>query len=310
METPLVSVIVSCYNHELYIRECLDGILMQQTDFPFEIIIGDDCSTDNSLTILREYEQKHPDIIKVIASKENLYSKKILLVYTQSYPKSRGKYIALCEGDDYWIDPHKLQRQVDFLESHPQYSMCFHDYMIKNGDKMYPHHYQLKKDCDVSISDLINFHVCQTATVVERRTVWESPEFWAYINDPNRSYGDINNYTACAESGKIRHLTGYWSIYRKHGESVTAHDEKDNLAEHKQIKGLKAIIRNYGNKYYFLSRNFRSMQYLERSSILIAQKKYFSGIFLKLVAFLLSPILVIKLYLRQYSTNCCTFDKN
>lgn len=126
MSVPLVSIICCAYNHEPYIRQCLDGFIMQETNFPFEVLIHDDASTDRTADIIREYETKYPEIIKPIYQTENQYQKKTGILKTFQYPRVKGKYIAMCEGDDYWTDPLKLQKQVDFLETHPDYSMCSH----------------------------------------------------------------------------------------------------------------------------------------------------------------------------------------
>lgn len=123
----LVSICSLTYNHAPYIRQCLDGMLMQKTNFDFEIIINDDCSTDGTTEIIREYVEKYPDIIKPIYHEENQYQKGVRGMFAKFvFPKAQGKYIAFCEGDDYWTDPLKLQKQVDFLEANPNYSVCFH----------------------------------------------------------------------------------------------------------------------------------------------------------------------------------------
>ena len=132
---PLVSISCKTYNHASYIRKCLDGFVIQKTTFPVEILIHDDASTDGTQDIIREYEIKYPEIIKPIYQKENQYSKGIPIGITFNIPRAKGKYIALCEGDDYWTDPYKLQKQVDFLESHPDFVMCSHrwqDYIQKD----------------------------------------------------------------------------------------------------------------------------------------------------------------------------------
>lgn len=146
VNTPLVTIQCLVYNHEPYLRQCLDGFVMQKTNFKFEAIVHDDCSTDSSVTIIKEYAEKYPDIIKPIYEIENQYSKAgfqgILKIL---YEMSVGKYIAFCEGDDYWIDPLKLQKQVDFLESNPEcaYSCC--RYMVydefTHKEYLYPNKY-------------------------------------------------------------------------------------------------------------------------------------------------------------------------
>lgn len=127
MSTPLVTIRCLVYNHEPYLRQCLDGFVMQKTNFPFEAIVHDDASTDRSAEIIREYAEKYPDIIKPIFETENQYSKRNGSIRRIMNEHTRGKYVALCEGDDYWIDPYKLQKQVDFLERHLDYGLVYTD---------------------------------------------------------------------------------------------------------------------------------------------------------------------------------------
>lgn len=128
MEKPLVSICCVTYNHENYIRDCLDSFLMQKTNFQFEVIIHDDASTDNTAKIICEYVEKYPDLFVPILQTDNQYSKGIKPYQTYVYPRAKGKYIAVCEGDDYWTDPYKLQKQVDFLESNNDYVLTCHRY--------------------------------------------------------------------------------------------------------------------------------------------------------------------------------------
>ncbi|WP_150468057.1 glycosyltransferase family 2 protein [Francisella sp. SYW-9] len=126
-EKPLVSVCCAAYNHEAYINKAIDSFLMQKTDFPFEIIISDDCSTDNTAKIISEYQAKYPNIIKSIFQTENQFCKGVTPFIDILIPESKGKYIATCESDDYWTDSHKLQKQVDFLEQNPNFMGCVHN---------------------------------------------------------------------------------------------------------------------------------------------------------------------------------------
>lgn len=133
MSNIIVSVCVLSYNHEKYLRDCLEGIVKQKTTFPIEAWVHDDASTDSSPLIIKEYQNRYPDIIKPILQTENQYSKKDGSIIAKFvYPICTGKYIALCEGDDYWIDPYKLQKQVDFLETHPDYSCHAHNSITLN----------------------------------------------------------------------------------------------------------------------------------------------------------------------------------
>ena len=127
MADVLVSIKCLVYNHEPYLRQCLDGFVMQKTSFAFEAIVHDDASTDNSAAIIREYAEKYPDIIKPIYETENQYSKHdgSLRRIMDSAISPSSKYLAICEGDDYWTDPLKLQKQYDIMEKHPDCTICF-----------------------------------------------------------------------------------------------------------------------------------------------------------------------------------------
>lgn len=120
---PLLSVVTITYNHKPYIRKCIEGVLMQKVNFPMEFIIAEDCSTDGTRAICEEYASKYSELIRLIISNTNIGCNPNEL---RAMTAAKGKYIAYCEGDDFWTDPLKLQKQVDFLESHPEYSVCFH----------------------------------------------------------------------------------------------------------------------------------------------------------------------------------------
>ena len=131
----IVSVFCLAYNHEKFIRQTLDGFVMQKTSFRFEVLVHDDASTDSTADIIREYEKKYPDIIKPVYQTTNQYSRNVGIIKNILYPEAKGKYFAWCEGDDYWTDPLKLQRQAEALDSNPNCSACFHKvaYMSING---------------------------------------------------------------------------------------------------------------------------------------------------------------------------------
>lgn len=118
---PMVSIRTSTYNHGRYIRQCIESILAQKVNFKYEFIIGEDCSTDDTRKIVLEYAEKYPDIIRVVTADKNLGMKANGM---RCIERCRGKYIAICEGDDYWADPYKLQKQVDYMESHPECAVC------------------------------------------------------------------------------------------------------------------------------------------------------------------------------------------
>lgn len=151
---PLLTIRCRTFNHVNFIRKCLDGFVMQQTTFPFVAIVHDDASTDGTADIVREYAEKYPDIIKPILQTENQYSKKDGSIGHILNAHTRGKYVALCEGDDYWTDPQKLQKQVDFMETHPEYSLvCSNATILSNGRELDWKRYD--KSCDVPMKDVI-----------------------------------------------------------------------------------------------------------------------------------------------------------
>jgi len=132
-DQPLVSICCITYNHVNYIRDCLDGFLMQEVDFPYEIIINDDCSTDGTVEIIKEYADRYPSVIQPVFQKENQYRKGVHGIFaTFTFPTARGKYIAMCEGDDHWTDPLKLKKQAAFLESNPDYSFVCGGYISRD----------------------------------------------------------------------------------------------------------------------------------------------------------------------------------
>ena len=135
MEDIMVSIFCPTYNHEKYIKKCLDGFVFQKTNFKFEALVFDDCSTDNTRQIIKEYAAKYPDIIKPILPQKNIVQNEGWWALNMTaFEKVRGKYYIICEGDDYFTDENKLQKQVDFLENNPSYAGCFHPVEIVYDD--------------------------------------------------------------------------------------------------------------------------------------------------------------------------------
>ena len=122
-EEPMLSVVIISYKQAKYIKEAIDSVLMQKVNFKYELLLADDCSKDGTLEIIKEYEKKYPDIVRVLERKENYGASKNFL---DACKNTKGKYITKLEGDDYWIDENKLQIQVDFLEQHPNYYTIAH----------------------------------------------------------------------------------------------------------------------------------------------------------------------------------------
>lgn len=151
MSDVIVAIKCLVYNHEPYLRDCLEGFVMQQTNFPFVAIVHDDASTDSSAAIIREYEEKYPNIIKPIYETENQYSKRdgsVGRIMDEAIDATGAKYVAMCEGDDYWTDSLKLQKQVDFMEANPECGLCYTDYSKCNsgGELIEDSHYMKSGD--------------------------------------------------------------------------------------------------------------------------------------------------------------------
>ena len=215
---PLVSICCLVYNHEQYLRDCFEGFVKQQTTFPFEILVHDDASTDHSADIIREYTEKYPNLFKPIYQKENQYSKGVRISFEYQYPRAQGKYIALCEGDDYWTDPNKLQMQVDFLEAHPEYSMCFHGAKVKYEDSLHTYaEYNSVQNKDYTAEELLDHWIIPTASIIMRKEC----SFFPIKNSSAILTGDIFICFACLSMGKIRGFDKTMSAYRVHAGSIT-----------------------------------------------------------------------------------------
>lgn len=216
-ETPMVSVVCATYNQEAYIRQCLEGIMMQKTSFSFEVLINDDASTDNTASIIKEFEIKYPKHIKPIYQKENQYSKGIKIDPNYNIPRAQGKYIAMCEGDDYWIDELKLQKQFDFMENHPECTMCFHDAEIENNlkDKTISH-IQIE-DREYFSNELFSNWIVPTASMFFRKDFLD----FKILTNKNILNGDLIYILLAAEKGKVYGLSEKMSTYRMHEEGVT-----------------------------------------------------------------------------------------
>ncbi|TDV63490.1 glycosyltransferase family A protein [Pseudomonas sp. LP_7_YM] len=164
---PLVSIVCPAYNQEAYIAQTLEGFLMQQTTFAFEILVNDDASTDDTARIIADYVKRYPTLIRPFYQQTNQYSQGHPPV-PRLFGKARGRYIAYCEADDYWTDPRKLQIQVEFLESHPDYVLTYHDAIPFDTKGQYPVQLQGKLRGDATALELQKARPISTLTTVFR----------------------------------------------------------------------------------------------------------------------------------------------
>lgn len=242
MKEVLVSIKCLVYNHEPYLRQCLDGFVMQKTNFVFEAIVHDDASTDSSAAIIREYAEKYPNIIKPIFETENQYSKKDgslgRIMNAAIHPNA--KYIALCEGDDYWIDPYKLQKQVDFLESNEDYGLSFTDCKVFHEDRAILE--EPKRDCtDLPIDDcyfnlLLEKNVIPTLTVVVRKDL-----YLAACNFINGTIWDRMLWIFVAKKCRFKYMKCSTGVYRILRESAS-HSQNPKILLANWDRGTRDLL--------------------------------------------------------------------
>lgn len=216
--TPLVAIRCITYNHEPYIRDALEGFVMQKTDFPFVAVVHDDASTDRTADIIREYAAKYPHIIKPIYETENQYSKgdgSMSRMMNRAVVATGAKYIALCEGDDYWTDPLKLQKQVDFLESHPDYSLVFAKTKVVYPTGKTGFFFDHLENRDYSPVEIYKTWTVPTATVLLNAKVYTSRCFAQLQNIKRPVMGDITLFLSCSTLGRLHCLGDVVSVYRK-----------------------------------------------------------------------------------------------
>jgi glycosyltransferase involved in cell wall biosynthesis len=254
--------------------------MMQKTDFPFEVLIHDDASKDATADIVREYETLYPEIIKPIYSTENKYSKGIDIFSSILLPKAKGKYIAICEGDDYWTDPLKLQKQVDFLESNPNYALVCHQYSIKKGTAYESSAEWLKSishfDHELYISS--NTWFIQPLTVLFRTCIFNHTDYSLYRNSK-----DVTLFYYLLKFGDGFLMQDEMGVYRLHGGgSFSNLTWADKIIEN--LKTISSIndVECDKTSAFMLKRYFDgNVSYLGRKTIL-EERQFFYSLFRKL----------------------------
>lgn len=216
-EEPEVSIVCHAFNHENFLEQAIKGFLSQKTNFSFEIILHDDASTDGTKAIIEKYQKSYPKIIFSILQKENQYSQKRSIGANFTFPKCKGKYIAMCEGDDFWTDEFKLQKQYDFLEKNLNYVVCWTNYnqfdgnsFIETGfDKLYPEVYTL------DLENVFDYYITYTLTVFFKR---EALDYKALNNF--KYVKDNTLYSLLLVNGKGAFLNFKSAVYRWHEGGV------------------------------------------------------------------------------------------
>ncbi len=218
------------YNHEKFIAQAIEGVMMQKTNFDYKLIIGEDCSTDKTREICIEYQNKFPDKIQLILNEQNIG---MLPNFIDVLQNAKGKYIAILEGDDYWTDPYKLQKQVDFLEANPEYVLCHHDAVF-----LYEENSEVSKDrlvnfdfeYDNDTKDLLIENRVSTLTAMFRNNlIGDFPE-WFF----NAFTGDWPLWILLSQFGKLKYLPFTGAVYRVHENGITAQKREKNLVKRRE----------------------------------------------------------------------------
>lgn len=231
-----VSVLMLAYNFERYIDEAIRGVMHQRCGFDFELVIGDDCSSDGTVERCRRWAEKYPGRIKILTSERNAG---LLPNFMRTYGSCSGEYVAICEGDDYWIDRTKLQRQVDFLDAHADYSMCVHrvvNYYEEDGSMSLSNGGQ---KCDNDILDLARCNFVTNVSVMFRRcNVATLPGWMADVATYDYAMHMLN-----AEHGKMRYMNRCMAVYRKRSEALWSRAGADK--QYRMAMQVRKVLMRY-----------------------------------------------------------------
>ncbi len=273
METPLVTIFCLVYNHGKFLRLCLDGFISQKVNFSVEIVIHDDASTDESLQIIREYMERYPEWNwRPILQKQNQYSQ-ANCVMKLSMPHVQGKYLAWCEGDDYWTDPYKLQKQVDFLEANPDFSICLHKSRMKwekseQEDELIPQESRYNGSSIVTLDDYIKEGNYFATNSIVYRWCFDRENFKFEEQFPDDILpGDSMLHMMHLKRGSAMVLPDEMSVYRKHAGGVWF---DSNHSEAFYTRNALKMVNFYSAAERVLKRDFRGARLMILKTCLLS----------------------------------------
>lgn len=253
----MVSVVTLAYNQERYIRQALDSILMQECDFTVECIVGDDCSSDSTAAIIREYEQRHPDRIKPVIRTRNVGARRNL---ADLLDRCSGRYVAVLDGDDYWTSPHKLQRQVEFMQANPECALSFHGvYAVDEAGE--PHDMDLccTRPTRSEITDLLHENFISTCTVMYRWGLVGKLPDWFF----ETWISDYSIHVLHARHGWIGFIDEVMAAYRIHGDGMWSGEHAESRMQ-EFVKTLHFLDAELDYRYHdLIERSIHLQTYCE-----------------------------------------------
>ena len=272
MDEITVTVVCMAYNHADYIRDALEGFVAQRTGFPFEVIVHDDASTDGTADIIREYAGRFPDIIRPVFQKENQYSKGIPVTRDSIFPMIRGRYVALCEGDDWWTDPSKLRKQVEALDNHPDADICTHRATRRRKGRFDGWVAPAWRDCVIPVEKVIlggGAHFCATSSYLCRREAYLE---WTPMREVR-----MNDYALAIQAslrGGMVYLNEPMSVYRKgvKGSWTSLNRGNKKIANKEVIIRMLSALDGYTDGKYHDIIVLRQKMF--RSDILMIRRDY------------------------------------
>lgn len=297
-----VSVLIVTYNHEKYISQALDGVLAQEVNFEYEIVVGEDCSTDSNRNILLEYHKKYPHKIRLLLNEKNQGACEN---FVRTFTACSGDYIAYLDGDDYWTSPNKLQKQIDFLDAHPECTICFHPVKViydnnTEYSSVYPPAY---KKTISTIDDLVRVNFIPSCSAVFRGRLFDAFPEWYFT----LKVGDWPLHILNAQHGDIGLIDEIMAVYRLHSGGVWSREKNikqieitiqtlNAINEHLKYRYDRSVKSTLSKLYYGLARSYDEGNYVEnaKTSLLICLRICFPCIFTPVFGIM---ALFIKLYL-------------
>jgi glycosyltransferase involved in cell wall biosynthesis len=255
-----VTVLVMTYNHVRFIAQAMDSVLAQRTDFAYEILVSEDCSTDGTREAVIEYQRRHPDKIRLLLSERNLRSNAVV---SRGIEAARGTYIAFLDGDDYWTSSDKLRRQVEFLRAHPQCSLCFHNARVVHDDGSRPEHNWTPENHPTfsTFEDIwMGNFIPMCSTLFRRASLGAIPPWYEFLFPIT----DWPLHILSARQGAIGYINEVMGIYRQHsGGLYSAHSEAQKLQ--KTLEFYRTMNANLEYRYDRLVRSALSKYFFEWS---------------------------------------------